>query len=31
MTFKVIRGLDAWYLIPTFNPPISINNKLTIF
>jgi hypothetical protein len=31
MTFKVIRGLNGWYLIPTFSPTISINNKSTIF
>ena len=31
MSFKVIRGLDVWYLIPTFNTPIPINNKSTIF
>lgn len=31
MNFKVVRGLNAWYLIPIFNTSISINNKSTIF
>lgn len=30
MTFKVIRGINSWYLMPTFNTSISINNKSTI-
>lgn len=30
MTFKVIKGINFWYLIPTFDISISINNKSTI-